>query len=166
MAPRAVWKCAAALGGVPLGAPVGAVVLLVAGVARPRGLMGRVMVMPSTAPSYEASYPGSYTPPKMDSHCGMHSNLRPERCKLHPPFFLPVEEAQFLMGPPHQGTARARKNFSLRQVPGTNWFGDGGSFWSFHQPTPTPPPHTSGLMKEPPTQECQRDRFCEARVQH
>ena len=55
MAPRPVWKCAAALGGVPLGAPVGAVVLLVAGAARPRGLMGRVMVRPSMAPSYEAS---------------------------------------------------------------------------------------------------------------
>ena len=37
MAPRAVAKCAAALGGVPRGAPVGAVVLLVAGAARPRG---------------------------------------------------------------------------------------------------------------------------------
>ena len=80
MAPRAVRKCAAALGGVPSGAPVGAVVLMVAGATRPRGLMGRMMVRPSTAPSYEASSPGSYTPSKMDSRWGMHSNLRPERC--------------------------------------------------------------------------------------
>ena len=47
MAPRAVRKFAAALGGAPWGAPVGPVVLLVAGAARPRGLMGRVMVRPS-----------------------------------------------------------------------------------------------------------------------
>ena len=68
-APRAVRKCVAALGGVPWGGPVGDVVLLVAGAARPRGLMGRVMVRPSTPPSYEASCPGSYTPPpKMDTH--------------------------------------------------------------------------------------------------
>ena len=68
MAPRAVRTFTAALGGVPWGAPMGAVVLLVAGAARARGLMGRVMVRPSTAPSYEASCPGSYTPPKMDFH--------------------------------------------------------------------------------------------------
>ena len=43
------------------------------------------MVKPSTAPWYEASCPGSYTPPKMDSHWGMHSNLRPVRCSFtHP----------------------------------------------------------------------------------
>ena len=37
------------------------------------------------APSYEASCPGSYTPPKMDSQWGMHSDLRPERCSFtHP----------------------------------------------------------------------------------
>ena len=42
-----------------LGASVGAVVLLQAGAARPRGLMGRVMLRPSTAPSYEGSCPGS-----------------------------------------------------------------------------------------------------------
>ena len=64
LVPKAVCKFAAALGGVPLGAPVGAVVLLVAGAAWPSGLMGRVMVRPSRAPSYEASCPGSYTPPK------------------------------------------------------------------------------------------------------
>ena len=72
MAPRAVRTFAAALGGVPGGggggAPVGPVVLLVAGAARARGLMGRVMVRPSTAPSCEASCPGSYTPPEMASH--------------------------------------------------------------------------------------------------
>ena len=82
MAPKAVRKCAAALGGAPWGAPLRAVVLLVAGAAGPRGLMGWAMVGPSTAPSYEASYLGSYTPPKMDSHCGMHSSLRPERCSF------------------------------------------------------------------------------------
>ena len=54
MAPRAVRKCTAALGGMPWGAPVGAVVLLLAGATGPRGLMGRVMLRPSTAPSYEA----------------------------------------------------------------------------------------------------------------
>ena len=58
VAPGAVPKCEAALGGVPWGAPVGAVVLLVAGAARPRGLMARVMVRPSTVPLYEASCPG------------------------------------------------------------------------------------------------------------
>ena len=68
MAPRAVRTFAAALGGAPGAAPVGPVVLLVAGAARARGLVGRVMVRPPTAPWYEASYPGSYTPPKMDSH--------------------------------------------------------------------------------------------------
>ena len=41
MAPKVVRKCASALGGVPWGAPVGAVVLLVAGAARPSGLMQR-----------------------------------------------------------------------------------------------------------------------------
>ena len=46
MAPRAVRKFATALEGVPWGVPVGAVVLLGAGAARPRGLMGRVMVRP------------------------------------------------------------------------------------------------------------------------
>ena len=59
MAPRVVHTFAASLGGVPWGAPMGAVVLLVAGAARPRGLMGRMMVRLSTAPSYEASCPGS-----------------------------------------------------------------------------------------------------------
>ena len=87
MAPKAVRKFAAALGWVPWGAPVGAVVLLMAGAARPRGLMGRVMVRPLTAPLYEASCPGSYNPPKMDSHWGMHSNLRPERCSFTHPLF-------------------------------------------------------------------------------
>ena len=47
---------------------MGAVVLMVAGAARPRGLMGRVTMRPFTAPSYEASCPGSYTLPKTDSH--------------------------------------------------------------------------------------------------
>ena len=43
------------------------------------------MVRPSTAPSYDASCPGPYTPPKMDCHWGMHSNLRPVRCSFtHP----------------------------------------------------------------------------------
>ena len=88
MAPRAVCTFAAALGGAPGGAPVGLVELLVAGAAQARGLMGRVMVRPFTAPSYEASCPGSYTPPKMDSHWEMHSNLRPERCTFtHPRSF-------------------------------------------------------------------------------
>ena len=85
MTPKAVRNFAAALGGAPWGAPVGPVVLLVAGAAQPRGLMGRVMVRPSAAPSYEAACPGSYTPPKMDSHCGMHSNLHPERYSFHHP---------------------------------------------------------------------------------
>ena len=61
----------------PWGAPVGAVVLLVAGAARPKGLMGHVMVRPFTAPLHEASFPGLYTPPKMNSHRGMYSGLRP-----------------------------------------------------------------------------------------
>ena len=30
------------------------------------------------------------------------------------------------MSPTHVGTTRARKNLTLRQVPGSNWFGDGG----------------------------------------
>ena len=60
-------------------------VMLVAEAARPRGLMKRVIVRPSTAPLYEASCPGSYTPHKMDSHWGMHSNLRPDRCRLYHP---------------------------------------------------------------------------------
>ena len=68
MAPRAVRKCAPVLGGVPWGAPVGAVVLLVAGAARPRGLMGRVMVRPSTDPRTRPPAPGHTPPPKMDSH--------------------------------------------------------------------------------------------------
>ena len=86
MAPRAVRKCATALGGVPWAAPLEAVVLLVAGAARPMSLMGRVMMRPSTASSYEASCPGSYhPPPKMDSQWGMHSDSRPERCSFaHP----------------------------------------------------------------------------------
>ena len=86
MAPRAVRTFPAALGGAPGGgAPVGSVVLLVAGAARARSLMGRVMLRPSTAPSYEACVPGHTPPPKMDSHWGMHSNLRPERCSFtHP----------------------------------------------------------------------------------
>ena len=62
--PRAVRKCEAALAGVPSGAPIGAVVLLVAGAAGPRGLIGRVMVRPSTVPSHGASCQGSYTPPQ------------------------------------------------------------------------------------------------------
>ena len=78
MAPRAVRTFAATLGGAPGGAPVGPLVLPVAGAARPRSLLGQVMVRPSTAPSYEAPCPGSYST-KMDSHWGMHSNLRPER---------------------------------------------------------------------------------------
>ena len=45
MAHRAVRKFAASLGGVTSGAPVGAVVLLVAGAARLRGLMGRVSTL-------------------------------------------------------------------------------------------------------------------------
>ena len=76
MAPRAVRKCTAALGGLPWGAPVGAVVLLVAGAAQPTGLMGRVMVRPSTAPWYEVSYPGSYTPPKWIPNGGCTLYLR------------------------------------------------------------------------------------------
>ena len=85
MVVKAVRTFAAALGGAPGAAPVGRVVLLVAGAARARGLAGRVMVRPPTAPSYEASCPGSYTPPKMDSYRGMHSNLRPVRCSFtHP----------------------------------------------------------------------------------
>ena len=98
--------------------------LLVAWAARPRGLMGRVMVRPSTGPSYKASCPRSYIPPKMNSH------YVPRALQHHPPLFLQVEEAQFRMGPPHQGTLRARKNFSLRQVPNINWFGDGGQRFS------------------------------------
>ena len=72
----------------------------------------------------------------------------PQALQFHPPFFLPVEEAEFPMGPPHQGTARDRKN--LRQVPGTNWFGDGGQVFSrlglpcpclpCAPPAPPPPP--------------------------
>ena len=54
----------------------------------------------------------------------MHSNLCPERCSFTHPPFLPREEAQFPMGPPHQGPPRARKNYGLRRIPGTNWFGD------------------------------------------
>ena len=73
----AVRKCAAALGGVTWGAPVGAVVVLVAGAPRPRGLMGRVMVRPSTAPSYEASCPGSYTPPQNGFPLGDALELTP-----------------------------------------------------------------------------------------
>ena len=60
--------------------------LLIAGVARPRGLMARVMVRRSMAHSYEASCPGSYIPPKMDAHGGMHSNLRTEHCTFTHPF--------------------------------------------------------------------------------
>ena len=68
IAPRVVRTFAAALGGAPGAAPVGPVVLLLAGAARARGLMGRVTVRPSTAPSFEASCSVSYTPAKMDSH--------------------------------------------------------------------------------------------------
>ena len=44
------------------------------------------------------------------------------------------------MGPPHHGTARACRNFSLRQVPSTNWFEDGGlGFSQVECPCPCPP---------------------------
>ena len=52
-----------------------------------KGLMGRVMVRPSTAPWYEAPCPGSYVPPKMDSHWGTHSNWRLERGSFTHPLF-------------------------------------------------------------------------------
>ena len=107
MAARAVRKCAAALGGVLSGAPVGAVVLLVAGAARPRGLMVRVMVRPSTAPSHKASCPRSYTPPKNGFPLWVALQFAARALQFHPPFFLLVEEASFPMGPPHQGTAGA-----------------------------------------------------------
>ena len=45
--------------------------------------MGWAMVRPLTVPSYEASYQASS---KMDSHCGRHSSLRPERCNFTDPF--------------------------------------------------------------------------------
>ena len=110
----------AALGGVPWGVPVGAVVLLVAEAARPRGLMGRVMVRPLTAPSYEASCPGSYTPPPNGFPLGHALQLAPGALQLHPPPFLQVEEQQLPMGAPHQGPPRPRKNFGLREIPSPN----------------------------------------------
>ena len=88
-----------------MGGARGVVVLLVAGAARPRGSMGRMMVRPSTAPSYEASSPGSYSPAKMDSHWGMHSNLRPERCSFTHPLSSRWRNNSSQLGAPHQGTA-------------------------------------------------------------
>ena len=86
-------------------------------------------------------------PPFFGARCGVSHfplwdalQFAPRALQLHPPFFLPVEEAQFSMGPPHQSTARACKNFSLHQVPGTNWFGDGGQGFSrLGFPCPCPP---------------------------
>ena len=90
---------------------------------------------------------GYITPPpnKMDSQGGKHSNLRLERCSFTHPF--PPNGGSILPnGTPHQGTARARKNFGLRQVPGTNWFGDGGQGFSrLRLPCPPPPPPTTLL---------------------
>ena len=66
--------------------PVGAVVLLVAGAARPRGLMGHVIVKPPMASSHVASCLGSYTSRKMDARCVTQSNMRLERCSFTNPF--------------------------------------------------------------------------------
>ena len=66
----------------------------------------------------------------------------------------PLEEAQFPMGPPHQGPPRASKNFGVRQIPGTKWFGGRGQGlarqWFLCScpppprvpPAPPPPPRT------------------------
>ena len=89
------------------GAPVGAVVLLVAGAARPRLLMGQLMVRPSIAPCYEASCAGSFTPHENGFPLGDALQFAPRALQLHAPFFLPVEDAHFPIGPAHQGTARA-----------------------------------------------------------
>ena len=129
-APRVVRKCAAALGGVPWGAPVEVVVLLVAVAPRPRGLTRRVMVRPSTAPLYADSFPRSYTPQKNAFPLWDALQFAPRALYFHRPSFLPPEEAYFRMGPPHQGTARARKHFTLRHVSGTNWCQDGGQGFS------------------------------------
>ena len=46
-------------------------------------------------------------------------------------------------------STRARKNFSLRQVPGTNGFGDGGQgFFPVGFPCPCPPPPL--VCRQPP----------------
>ena len=119
------------------GGGVGAVVLLVAGAARPRGLMGRVMMRPSTACWYEASCPRSYIPPKWIPPGGCTPICAPSAA-ASPTFFL-VAAAQFPKGPPHPGTPRARKNLGLRPIRGTSWVGEGGQgFSSQGFPCPCP----------------------------
>ena len=77
--------------------------------------------------------------------------LAPGALQLHPPPFLPLEEAKFPMGPPHQGPPRARKNFGLRPIPGPNWFRDGGQGLSRQGfPCPCPPRVPPG----PPSHPC------------
>ena len=131
-----------------MGAPVGAVVLLVAGAARPRGLMGRVMVRPSTAPSYEASCPGSYTPPKMDSHWGMHPNLRPERCRFTHPLSSQWRKHSSQWDPRIKAARRPIKTLAYVKSPapigsvmGDRGFPDRG----FHAHAPPPP-----VCRQPP----------------
>ena len=83
--------------------------------------------------------------------------LAPRALQFHPPLFVRVEEARFAMGPLHQGTGRARKNFGLRQIPGTNWFGDGGQEFSrlgFPCPSPPPPCVPPGPPPPPPPHPC------------
>ena len=50
---------------------------------------------------------------------------------------------------PHEGTARAHKNCSVGQVPGTNSFGDGG-----HQLTPLGLPCPGLYCLPPPMHSC------------
>ena len=57
-------------------------------------------------------------PPKMDSHWGMHSNLRPERCSFTHPLSSQCRQHSSQWDP--RIKAPRSKNFGLRQIRGTN----------------------------------------------
>ena len=142
MLSRAVRTFAAALRGAPWGVAVGPVVLLVAGAAWPRGLMGRVMVRPSTAPWYEASCPGSYPPQKMDSHRGMHSNVRPERYSFTHPLSSQWRNNSPQWEPRINAPRGPEKTLDCIKSPAPfgSGMGDRGFPWRRFHAMPPPPP--------------------------
>ena len=103
------------------------------------------MVRPSTAPSYEASCPRSYTPPKNGFPLGDALQFAPGALLLHPPPFLPVEEQQLPMGAPHQAPPPppgAEKTLTCVKSPAPIVSGTGDRGFparGFHAHAPPPP---------------------------
>ena len=84
------------MGGVPWGMAVGAVVLLVAGAAGPRGLMGGAGDGEAlNGRLVRGLVPRVIRPPKNAFPLRDALQPAPGALQLHPPLSLPVKEAQF-----------------------------------------------------------------------